>query len=102
MKLKRIKNYFSKSLPKSVNFVIFFILLISLKNDYLNAEYLYEELEIDTSTKTEDDSSVIPTNPFEIVEMIRRYNSMNDATKPSDAIDDALKSFNTLEEKEEI
>jgi hypothetical protein len=73
-----------------------------LKNDYLNAEYLYEELEIDTSTKTEDDGSVIPTNPFEIVEMMRRYNSMNDATKPSDAIDDALKSFNTLEEKEEI
>ena len=82
--------------------MIFFILLISLKNDYLNAEYLYEELEVDTSTKTEDDSSVIPTNPFEIVEMMRRYNSMNDATKPSDAIDDALKSFNTLEEKEEI
>ena len=77
-------------------------MLISFKNDYLNAEYLYEELEIDTSTKTDDDGSVIPTNPFEIVEMIRRYNSMNDATKPSDAIDDALKSFNTLEEKEEI
>ena len=82
--------------------MIFFILLISLKNDYLNAEYLIEELEIDTSTKTEDDGSVIPTNPFEIVEMMRRYNSMNDATNPSDAIDDALKSFNTLEEKEEI
>ena len=77
-------------------------MLISFKNDYLNAEYLYEELEIDTSTKTEDDSSVFPTNPFEMVEMIRKYNSMNDATKPSDAIDDALKSFNTLEEKEEI
>ena len=102
MKLKRIKNYFCKSLPKSVTFVIFFILLISLKNDYLNAEYLYEELEIDTSTKTEDDSSVIPTNPFEIVEMIRRYNSMNDATNPSDAINDALESFNSLEGKEEI
>ncbi len=102
MKLKRIKNYFCKSRPKLVTFVIFFILLISLKNDCLNAEYLYEELEIDTSTKTDDDGSVIPTNPFEIVEMMRRYNSMNDATKPSDAIDDALKSFNTLEEKEEI
>ena len=44
-------------------------------------------------------NSVIPTNPFELVEMIRRANSMNDATKPSDAIDDALKSFNSLEEK---
>ena len=97
-----MKNYFCKSLPKSITFVIFFTLLITLKGDYLNAEYLFEELEIETSTKTEDDSSVIPTNPFELVEMIRRQNSMNDATNPSDAIDDALKSFNNLEEKSEI
>ena len=68
----------------------------------MKAEYLSEELEIDSSTKTEDDSSVIPTNPFEIVEMIRRQNSMNDATNPSDAIDDALWSFNSLEENQEI
>ena len=38
-------------------------------------------------------------NPFEVVEMIRRYNSLNDATNPSDALDDAIKSFNSLEEK---
>ena len=94
-----MKNYFCKSLPRAVTFAIFFTLLISLKGDYLNAEYLFEELEIDTSTKTEDDSSAFPTNPFEIVEMIRRQNSMNDATDPSDAIDDALRSFNSLEEK---
>ena len=75
------------------------MLFISLKNDLLNAEYLYEELEVDNSTKTEEDNSIIPTNPFELMEMIRRHNSMNDATKPSDAIDDALKSFNSLEEK---
>ena len=92
-----MKNYFCKSLPRPIFFVIFFTLLFSLKGDYLNAEYLFEELEIDTSTKTEDDSS-LPTNPFELVEMIRRQNSMNDATDPSDAIDDALKSFNSLEE----
>jgi len=77
---------------------IFLTLLISLKSDYLKAEYLFEELEIDTSTKTEDDSSALPTNPFELVEMIRRQNSMIDATDPSDAIDDALKSFNSMEE----
>ena len=93
-----MKNYFCKSLHKSISFPIFFTLLISLKNDYLNAEYLFEEFEIDSSTKTADDSSALPTNPFEIVEMIRRQNSMNDATDPSDAIDDALKSFNSLEE----
>ena len=94
-----MKTYFCKNLPKPITFVIFFTLLISLKGDYINAEYLFEELEIDTSTKTEDDKSVLPTNPFEIVEMIRRQNIMNDATDPTDAIDDALKSFNNLEEK---
>ena len=93
-----MNNYFCKSQPRLKTFVIFFTLLISLKGDYLNAEYLFEELEIDTSTKTEDDSSFLPSNPFELVEMIRRQNSMNDATDPSDAIDDALKSFNSLEE----
>ena len=93
-----MENYFGKSLSKSITFVIFFTLLIFLKGDYLNAEYLYEELEIDTSTKTEEDSSVLPTNPFELMEMIRRQNSMNNATDPSDAIDNALKSFNSLEE----
>ena len=77
-------------------------MLISLKGDYLNAEYLFQELEMDTSTKTEEDGSVLPTNPFELVEMIRRQSIMNDATNPSDAIDDALKSFNILEEKQEI
>ena len=97
-----MKNYFCKTLPGSITFVIFFTLLIPFQGNYLNAEYLFEELEIDSSTKTEDDSSVIPTNPFELVEMIRRQNSMNDATKPSDAIDDALNSFNTLEGKQEI
>ena len=93
-----MKNYFCKILYKSISFSIFFTLLIPLQGDYLNAEYLFEELEIDTSTKTADDSSALPTNPFELVEMIRRYNSLNDATSPSDAIDDALKSFNNLEE----
>ena len=93
-----MKNYFYKKGFKPIMVVIFFTLLISLKTDYLNAEYLFEELEIDSSTKTEDDSSALPTNPFELVEMIRRHNSLNDATDPSDAIDDALKSFNSLEE----
>ena len=102
MKLNKIKNYFCKSVFKPITIVFFSTLLIPLKSDYLNAEYLFEELEIDTSTKTEDSGTAIPTNPFEIVEMIRRQNSLNDATKPSDAIDDALKSFYSLEEKEEI
>ena len=97
-----MKNYFCKIASKSIPLVVFFIPLILLKADFLNAGYLFDELEIDTSTKRDENSSVIPTNPFELVEMIRRQNSMNDATKPSDAIDDALNSFNSMDEKQEI
>ena len=97
-----MKNYFYKKLIRSIPKIVFLISLISLKGDFLNAEYFYEELENDTSTKTDDNNSAIPTNPFEIVEMIRRQNSLNDATIPSDAINNALESFNNLEEKQEI
>ena len=97
-----MKYRFNKNYSRTISLLISLISLISLKGDFLNAEYLFEELEIDTSTKKDDSGSVIPTNPFEIVEMIRRQNSLNDATKPSDAIDDALESFKSLEEKEEI
>ena len=97
-----MKNYFYKNYFRSLYLLVFIISLVSPKGDFLNAEYLFQELEIDPSTKKDDNTSEIPTNPFEIVEMIRRSNSLNDATKPSDAIDDALKSFNSLEEKEEI
>ena len=94
-----MKIIFCKNFPKPMPLVISLISLFFLNGNFLNAESLREDLQIDTSTKTEDDSSALPTNPFEIVEMIRRINSLNDATNPSDAIDDALKSFNSLEEK---
>ena len=94
-----MKIYFCKKLSKPIPLFIFLVSLISLKSDFVNSEYLFEELKIDSSTKTEEDKSVIPTNPLELVEMIRRYNSLNDATNPSDAIDDAIESFNRLEEK---
>ena len=94
-----MKTYFRKNFAKPLYLVIFLVPLISLQGNFLNAEYLFEDAQINTSTKIEDDNSVIPTNPFEIVEMIRRYNSLNEATNPSDAIDDALKSFNSEEEK---
>ena len=94
-------HFFSKLLKK-IPLIIYLITLFSLKVDSLNAEYSFEEMKIDSSTKTQGDSSVIPNNPFEIVEMIRRQNSMNDATNPYDAISDALDSFNNLEVDSEI
>ena len=50
----------------------------------------------------DDDDLDFPTNPFEIVDMIRRTNSMNDATKPSDAIDEAIKSFDIIKEEKQL
>jgi len=94
-----MKIYSFKNISKSINSIIFFIALFSLKCNFLNAEYLFEEPDIDASTKIENNSIGIPTNPFEIVEIIRRQNSLNEATNPSDAIDNALKTFNTLEDK---
>ena len=98
-----MKSYYPKYFLKSINFFISIISLISLRSDLLKAEELYfEEIQIESSTKSDTNNSDIPTNPFEIVEMIRQNNSLNDATNPSDAIDDALMLFDKMEEKEEI
>jgi len=98
-----MKSFFNRRFRKPISIFIFFIALYGLGANILNAEDSYfNEMEIDSSTKFDEKTSDLPTNPFEIVEMIRRANSLNDATKPSDAIDDALKSFNMIEEEEKI
>ena len=95
-----MKTYHFKNFIKSL---LSIFLLISFKSNLLIAENLFfEEIQIDSSTKKEESDSVIPTNPFELVEMIRRNNSLNDATNPSEAIDDALKLFDKMDEKKEI
>ena len=64
--------------------------------------YILNDIEMNNSTKSDVDNSLeIPSNPFQMVEMIRRATSMNDATSPSDAIDDALKLFDMIENNEE-
>ena len=98
-----MKFKFNLHLSKSAKIFILFISLMNFKSTFLIAEEEYfNEIEIDSYTKSNTSNSDLPTNPFEIVEMLRRANSMNDATKPSDAIDDALKSFNKIEEKENL
>ena len=95
MKLK-----LSRYIPTLAKFFILFISITSMQSILLNADDSYlDEIEIDDSTKLDTSSSDLPTNPFEIVEMLRRANSMNEATKPSIAIDDALKLFNEIEEE---
>ena len=98
-----MKFKLNKKISRLGKVFILFISFINIKSTILSAEEVYlDEIEIDSSTKSDTNSSALPTNPFEMVEMIRRANSMNDATKPSDAIDDALKLFNKIEEKESL
>ena len=93
-----MKIFFNKNFYKPIPLLISFISLITLNGDFLSAEYLSEDSLIDSSTKLDNASSALPTNPFEIMEMMRRYNSLSNATKPSDALDEALESFYDLEE----
>ena len=98
-----MKFKLTKKISRLGKALIIFISFINIKSTILSAEETYlNEIEINSSTKFDANSSALPTNPFEIVEMLRRANSMNDATKPSDAIDDALKLFNKIEEKESL
>ncbi len=98
-----MKIAFNKNILRLTKLFILSISLINFKITLLNAEESYlRDIEIDTTTKLDGNNLDLPTNPFEIVEMIRRSNSMNDATKPSDALDDALKSFNKIKDKENL
>ncbi len=98
-----MKFKLNKKISRLGKIFILFASFININSAILNAEESYlNEIEIDSSTKIDTNSSDLPTNPFEIVEMIRRANSMNDATSPSDAIDDALKLFNEIEVKESL
>ena len=93
---------FRKNLLHRKTLFIIALLLYSLGffyNDLVisSQENYFEEIELNNSTQDGFGSNKsIPTNPFEIVDMLRRANSMNDATSPSDAIDEAIKTFDNL------
>ena len=74
------------------------IFLISYQS-IAQESYELSEMEINRTINLDDEDNLdFPTNPFEIVDRLRRANSMNDATKPSVAIDDAIKSFDMFNE----
>ena len=98
-----MKIYLTRSIFKPISLLFFFITLINLNEKFLSAEELYlKEMQINSSTKLDGKRSDFPKNPFEIVDMLRRASSLNEATNPSDAIDDALKSFNVIDQNENL
>ena len=93
---------FRKNLLHRKNLSIVALFLYScgfFYNDYVvsSQENYFEEIELYNNTQDELESNKsLPTNPFEIVDMLRKINSMNDATSPSDAVDEAIKTFDNL------
>ena len=96
MKLTR-KNFLNR---KNIFLLsLFFYSLGFFYNDlvFSSQENYLEEIELNNNTQDGFEiNSSIPTNPFEIVDMLRKANSMNDATSPSDAIDEAIRTFDDL------
>ena len=94
-----------KQSKKTINNLVYLVSLIISANSFISFQsfaqdgYKLNEIEINRSINYEkEDNLDLPTNPFEIVDRLRRANSMSDATKPSDAIDDAIKSFDMINE----
>ena len=100
----------NKKQSKSIinNFIYLISLIISSNSficvlSFAQESYELNEIEINRSINyEEEDNFDLPTNPFEIVDRLRRANSMNDATKPSDAIDEAIKYFDIIKEEKLI
>ena len=92
-----------KQLKFSVKKYWYLFLLLIFQNFLVNyqsfsqEDFNLNEFEINRNINLDDEDNLdLPTNPFEIIDRIRRANSMNDATKPSDAIDEAIKSFDMI------
>ena len=95
---KQSNNIFNKYNNLIYLFIspIFFISYQSIAQE----SYKLSEMEINRTINSDDENNFdLPSNPFEIVDRLRRANSMNDATKPSVAIDDAIKSFDMINEE---
>ena len=94
---KQSNNIFNKYNNLIYLFIspIFFISYQSIAQE----SYKLSEMEINRTINSDDENNFdLPSNPFELVDRLRRANSMNDATKPSVAIDDAIKSFDMINE----
>ena len=45
------------------------------------------------STFDDSDSSAIPSNPFQLINALKKATAMDDATSPVDALDETIKGF---------
>ena len=92
-----------------VRAVIFFIPVFLLgerfapfSEQYISANavpYAEEKDGFESFEDVKKQDSVLPTNPIELMRLLEKHSSMNEATKPSDAIDQALEGFDEQSEQ---
>ena len=95
-------KYFSRAvlffLPVFLLGEIFFSYLAEYKSAKA-VPYLEEKDGFANFEDEKKQDSALPTNPMELMRLLEKYSSMNEATKPSDAIDQALEVFNEESEQ---
>ena len=82
------------------------ILILSPRNNYSNifvAEFDRFDKGRDPHSNLKDSNSEsLPADPLRLMNVLRRANAMNDATSPSDALDEAIKAFENQEREPSI
>ena len=90
----------------AIRFLICFLLapnFFIIHQAFSQESYKLNEIEINRTTNLEEEDNLdFISNPFELVDRLRRVSGMNDATKPSDAIDEAIKSFDMIKKDKQI
>ena len=98
MKNQQQKSYkFSKIFGSLVAFLTMAIGIASLSSRNLlhiaDLSGLNQGIDINEEFEGSNDESIFESGPLELLDAWRRATSMEDATSPQDALDDAIKAF---------
>ncbi len=95
--------------PKNIFCIVFFSASLLLLNEYSHLKRdtmllaglndLDQDKDIHSSFDQSNDS-YFPTNPFELMNVLKQIEARNEGKSPSDAIDDALKAFESEEQED--
>ena len=96
-------KYFFKAISTTLPLLFMGGINLLIFDNKTLAESLDVMGEADVHQPFEDDNkkgSSLPSSPMELMMLLNEYSSMNDATPPSDAIDQALELFDVESEED--
>ena len=96
-------KYFFKAISTTLTLLFITAANLLIFDNKTLAESLNFMDDVDVHKTFEDDKkkdSSLPSSPMELMMLLNKYSSMNDATPPSDAIDQALELFDVESEED--